>query len=463
MALRLKFLGATDSVTGSRYLLEEGDRRILVDCGLFQGYKILRERNRQPFPVPPSSIDAVVLTHAHLDHTGYVPSLVRDGFRGPVYATAGTAELCTLLLPDSGHLLEEEAETALRRKSSRHAVPRPLYTAEDAVRSLERFEPQEFDRRIDLGEGLAFSFRRGGHILGAAQVRVESNGHSLHFTGDLGRDDDPLMNPPAPLERCDVLVTESTYGDRAHPRTDPESELGEVVNRVAKRGGVVLIAAFAVGRAETLMLHLSRLIRKRKIPDIPVFLNSPMAVDATEMYQRHRDEHRISDAEFREMYRLPVMVRTVDESKLLNLRGGPMVIISASGMLTGGRVLHHLEAYAGERKNCIVLSGYQAGGTRGAALLEGAQTLRVYGRDLPIRAEVVSLESLSAHADADAILTWMSHAPAPPRMTFVTHGEIGASDVLRRRIEHELRWPARVPEYLEETTVEEARSRAFLP
>lgn len=463
MALRLKFLGATDSVTGSRYLLEEGDRRILVDCGLFQGYKVLRERNRQPFPVPPSSIDAVVLTHAHLDHTGYVPSLVRDGFRGPVYATAGTAELCTLLLPDSGHLLEEEAETALRRKSSRHAVPRPLYTAEDAVRSLERFEPQEFDRRIDLGEGLAFSFRRAGHILGAAQVRVESNGHSLHFTGDLGRDDDPLMNPPAPLERCDVLVTESTYGDRAHPRTDPESELGEVVNRVAKRGGVVLIAAFAVGRAETLMLHLSRLIRKRKIPDIPVFLNSPMAVDATEMYQRHRDEHRISDAEFREMYRLPVMVRTVDESKLLNLRGGPMVIISASGMLTGGRVLHHLEAYAGERKNCIVLSGYQAGGTRGAALLEGAQTLRVYGRDLPIRAEVVSLESLSAHADADAILTWMSHAPAPPRMTFVTHGEIGASDVLRRRIEHELRWPARVPEYLEETTVEEARSRAFLP
>jgi metallo-beta-lactamase family protein len=450
-------------VTGSRYLLDDGDLRILVDCGLFQGYKILRERNWRPFPVPPSSIDAVVLTHAHLEHTGYVPSLVRDGFRGPVYATAGTAELCSLLLPDSGHLLEEEAETALRRKSSRHAVPRALYTADDAVRSLERFEPQEFDQRIELGKGLAFSFRRAGHILGAAQVRVESNGHSLHFTGDLGRDDDPLMNPPAPLGRCDVLVTESTYGDRAHPRTDPESELGEVVNRVAKRGGVVLIAAFAVGRAETLMLHLSRLIRKRKVPDIPVFLNSPMAVDATEMYQRHRDEHRISDSEFGEMYRLPVMIRTVDDSKLLNLRGGPMVIISASGMLTGGRVLHHLEAYAGERKNCIVLSGYQAGGTRGSALLSGAQTLRVYGRDLPIRAEVVSLESLSAHADADAILTWMSHAPMPPRMTYVTHGEIGASDVLRRRIEHELQWAARVPEYLEEASIEEERSRAFLP
>ncbi|WP_422935125.1 MBL fold metallo-hydrolase [Sinomonas sp. P47F7] len=456
-AARLRFLGATDTVTGSRYLVEHGHRRILVDCGLFQGYKIVRERNRRPFPVPPASIDAVVLTHAHLDHTGYVPALVRDGFRGPVYSTHGTAELCTLLLPDSGHLQEEEAETALRRKSSRHETPRPLYTAEDAVRSLGSFSPQAFDRPVDVGDGMRVTFRPAGHILGASQVHLEAAGHSVHFTGDLGRDDDPLMYPPARLERCDVLVTESTYGDRAHPDEDAEHELGEVVNRVAKRGGVVLIASFAVGRAETLMLHLSRLLRKHRIPDIPIYLNSPMAVDATDIYQHHREEHRITDAEFREMYRLPIMVSTVDDSKLLNLRGGPMVIISASGMLTGGRVLHHLEAYADDPRNCIVLSGYQAGGTRGAALQSGARTLRVYGRDVLIRAEVVSVENLSAHADADAILRWMSHADAPPRMAYVTHGELGASDALRRRIRHELGWPARVPEYLEEVSLASPR------
>ncbi|MEA5453223.1 MBL fold metallo-hydrolase [Sinomonas sp. JGH33] len=452
---RLRFLGATDTVTGSRYLVEHGNRRILIDCGLFQGYKVLRERNRRPFPVSPDSIDAVVLTHAHLDHTGYVPALVREGFRGPVFATHGTAELCTLLLPDSGHLQEEEAETALRRQSSRHASPRPLYTAEDAVHSLDQFRPCDFDQPVDLGAGLRATFRRAGHILGAAQVHLEAGGHSAHFTGDLGRDDDPLMYPPAPLERCDVLVTESTYGDRAHPPEDAERELGDVVSRVVRRGGVVLIASFAVGRAETLMLHLSRLSRRHRIPDVPIYLNSPMAVDATAMYQRHREEHRITDAEFREMYRLPTMVRTVDDSKLLNLRGGPMVIISASGMLTGGRVLHHLEAYADDPRNCIVLSGYQAGGTRGAALRDGARSLRVYGRDVAVRAEVVSLESLSAHADADAIIRWMAHAETPPRMTYVTHGELNASDALRRRIRHELGWPARVPEYLETVRLDE--------
>ena len=452
-AAHLTFFGATDTVTGSRYLVEHQGQRILVDCGLFQGYKILRERNRRPFPIPPESIDAVVLTHAHLDHTGYLPALVRDGFRGPVHSTHGTAELCTLLLPDSGHLQEEEAETAARRKSSRHDVPRPLYTAEDAVRSLERFSTHAFKEPVEVGAGVTVTFRPAGHILGAAQVHLEAGRHSVHFTGDLGRDDDPLMYPPAPLQGCHVLVTESTYGDRAHPEEDATEELGQIVKRVARRGGVVLIASFAVGRAETIMLHLSRLARARRIPDIPVYLNSPMAVDATELYQRHREEHRISDAEFREMYRLPAMVRTIDDSKLLNLRGGPMVIISASGMLTGGRVLHHLEAYADDPRNCIVLSGYQAGGTRGAALQGGASTLRIYGRDVPVRAEVASLENLSAHADADAILRWMATAPAPPLMTYVTHGELGASDTLRRRIRHELGWRARVPEYLERVSL----------
>jgi metallo-beta-lactamase family protein len=451
---QLSFLGATDSVTGSRYLLEHGGRRVLVDCGLFQGYKKLRERNRAPLPVPPASVDAVVLTHAHLDHSGYIPALVKRGFRGPVYATPGTADLCALLLPDSGHLQEEEAETARARGSSRHRNPQALYTARDAVESLDCFRPHPFREPLDLGSGIEVRFIPAGHILGAAQVHLrladeEDRGTTVHFTGDLGREDDPLMNPPAPLEPTDVLVTESTYGDRAHPHDDPAEALGEVVRRVAKRNGVVIIAAFAVGRAETLMLHLARLLRRDGIPDIPVYLNSPMAVDATELYQKYPEEHRVSEREFREIYALPRMIREPDDSRLLNLRGGPMVIISASGMLTGGRVLHHVEAYGPDPKNAIVLTGYQAGGTRGASLLDGATSLRIYGRDVPIRAEVVSLENLSAHADADALLRWMGTSARPPRMVYVTHGEIGASDTLRRRIQHELGWRARVPEHLE--------------
>lgn len=458
----LSFFGATDSVTGSRYLVEHGGKRILVDCGLFQGYKKLRERNRAPLPVAPASIDAVVLTHAHLDHSGYIPALIKRGFHGPVHSTPGTADLCTLLLPDSGHLQEEEAETARARGSSRHANPQPLYTAQDAVDSLAYFHPRAFRDPLDLGAGIEVEFIPAGHILGAAQVRLSIDAGSappvtIHFTGDLGRDDDPLMNPPAPLEPADVLVTESTYGDRAHPHDDPTESLGEVVRRVAKRNGVVVIAAFAVGRAETLMLHLARLRRRDRIPDIPVYLNSPMAVDATELYQKYPEEHRISEREFREMYALPRMVREPDDSRLLNLRGGPMVIISASGMLTGGRVLHHVEAYGGDPKNAIVLSGYQAGGTRGSSLLDGARSLRIYGKDVPIRAEVVSLDNLSAHADADALLRWMGACPRRPKMVYVTHGEIGASDTLRRRIQHELGWRARVPEHLERVDVNDPR------
>jgi metallo-beta-lactamase family protein len=445
----LSFLGAAQTVTGSRYLIESGGRRILVDCGLFQGYKALRERNRRVFPVAPDSIDAIVLTHAHLDHSGYIPALVRDGFTGPIHATSGTAELCSVLLPDSGHLLEEEASFAKKRGSSKHQDPRPVYTAADAVRSLDSFHTHEFDERIDLGSGIQVTLVPAGHILGAAQVHAEVGGVSMHFTGDLGRADDPLMQPPRPLEAVDILVTESTYGNRTHPELDPDSELGPVIRRVAKRGGVVVIPAFAVGRSESLLLHLSRLRTRGEIPDIPVFLNSPMAVNVSEMYQRHRDEHRVSEDEFASMYRLAKLVRTVDESKLLNLRGGPMIIISASGMLTGGRVLHHVAAYGSDPKNAIILTGYQAGGTRGAALAQGENHLRIYGRDIPINAEVVQLESLSAHADAREILQWMRNTPRAPKMTYITHGEADSADALRLRIKHELGRNARVPDHLE--------------
>ena len=450
----LRFMGATDTVTGSRYLLEAGGKRVLVDCGLFQGYKRSRERNRTPFPVPPPSIDAVVLTHAHLDHTGYVPALVRDGFDGPVYATDGTTDLCKLLLPDSGYLQEEEARYATHRGSSAHSPALPLYTASDAVKSLNSFRVQDFDEPLDLGGGMAVTFLPAGHILGAAQIHVRIGSHSVHFTGDLGRSDDPLMYPPRHLGNVDVLVTESTYGNRKHSTVDPEKQLGDIINRVAKRNGVVMFAAFAVGRAETLMLHLSRLRRKNLIPDIPVYLNSPMAIDASGMYQRHPEEHRLTQDDFEGMYKLARLTRSVDESKLLNLRGGPMIIISASGMLTGGRILHHLASYGPDPKNAIILSGYQAGGTRGAMLAAGDRELRIYGEDVQIRAEVIQMESLSAHADTDGLMAWMKAAEQAPRMTYITHGEPESSDALRIRIKRELGWRARVPEHLEEISVE---------
>ena len=448
----LSFLGATGTVTGSRYLIQASGRRILVDCGLFQGYKQLRLRNWNPFPVEPSSIDAVLLTHAHIDHSGYLPALIRDGFRGKVHCTAATAELCELMLPDSAHLQEEEARFALRHRYSRHARPRPLYTVDDANDALRHLHEVEFDRPLDLGAGLQVEFIPAGHLLGAAQIRLTVAGRTVHFSGDIGRPSDPMMRPPRPFERADILVCESTYGDRAHPQVDAEAELAAIVNRTADRGGVVVIPAFAVGRAQVLMLQIARLQARGAIPDIPVFLNSPMAIDATQIYRRHHDEHHVSDGECQAMFELAHRVRTVDESKALNTRPGPFIVISASGMLTGGRVLHHVVSFGPDPRNTIVLSGFQAGGTRGAALARGDQVLRIFGRDVPIRAEVVQIESMSAHADANEILTWLGAAPAP-EMTYVTHGEPGSSDMLRFRIDHELHWNVRVPEHLERVSL----------
>ncbi|NYE21503.1 MBL fold metallo-hydrolase RNA specificity domain-containing protein [Microbacterium immunditiarum] len=449
----LQFLGGADSVTGSRFLIEFESTRLLVDCGMFQGYKVLRERNRAPFPIAPDSITAVVLTHAHLDHSGYVPALVRDGFSGPVYATAGTTDLAGIMLPDSGYLAEEEAKRAERHGYSKHAKPRPLYTAEDAERSLQSFVSVDFDAPRDVGRGIRFTLIPAGHILGASGVRVEVGGRSVRFTGDLGRPHDPIMLPPRPLEHADVFVTESTYGDRTHPTIDPEEVLADVVNRVVKRGGVVLIPAFAVGRTETVLYHLSRLIDSGRVPDVPVYLNSPMAIDAAGIYQRYPHEHRVDPQRFRRMYDLANLVHDVDESKLLNLRGGPMIILSASGMLTGGRILHHLAAYGGDRKNAIVLVGYQAGGTRGSALLGGATSLRIFGGDVQIRAEVVSIDGMSAHADADELFEWLSAVDAPPEIAYAVHGEREAADSLRARLKQRLGWQARVPEHLERVRI----------
>lgn len=446
MNAHLRFLGAADTVTGSRYLIETGTARILVDCGMFQGYKVLRDRNWAPFPVPPSSIDAVVLSHAHLDHTGYLPALVRDGFHGRVYATPGTCELAAVMLRDSAHLLEEEARHAARGHWSKHRNPKPLYNIADVDHALDRLHPVGFDEETHLAADLTVTLVPAGHILGASSVRVGIDGRIAHFTGDLGRPADPLMRPPRPFAGASVLVTESTYGDRKHEHVDPEAELADIIDRVVKRAGVVLIPAFAVGRTETILLHLSRLRDRGGLPDVPIYLNSPMAVDVTAIYQRHAGEHRISPEEFRRMYTIATSVHSVDDSKLLNLRGGPMIIVSASGMLTGGRILHHLVAYGPDPRNAVVLTGFQAGGTRGAALLGGARMLRIFGEDVPIRAEVVNIDTMSAHADADELLAWMRTAPAAPEEVYVTHGEPAAADHLRTRITRELRWRARVPE-----------------
>jgi metallo-beta-lactamase family protein len=443
----LRFLGGTGTVTGSKYLIESGGKRVLVDCGLFQGYKALRERNREPFPVPPDTIDAVVLTHAHLDHSGYIPALVRDGFRGNIVTTTGTAELCSILLPDSAHLLEEEAAHAARKGYSKHNPPKPLYTIQDVEQSLSQFRTADFDEKLEVVPGVTVTFLPAGHILGAAQLHIDVAGTSLHFTGDMGRQHDPLMKPPREFEGADILIAESTYGNRMHPNIDPESELAPALKPVLDRGGVVVIPAFAVGRTQGLMLHIWRLMELGKIPRVPIYVNSPMAASATRMYHRHQEEHTIPDQDFDAVYDVAHMVGTVEESKALNEKHGPMIIIAASGMMTGGRVLHHLVAFGDDPNNAILISGYQAGGTRGALLAEGATALRIFGRDVPIRAEVIQLESMSGHADSQEILDWMSRAPRAPRMTYVTHGEPDAADRMRFRISDELKWNVRAPEH----------------
>jgi metallo-beta-lactamase family protein len=445
--MKLTFLGGTGTVTGSKYLLEHDGRRLLVDCGLFQGLKQLRLRNWDSFPVLPSSIDAVVLTHAHLDHSGYVPRLVRQGFRGRVYATPGTRALCSLLLADSGRLLEEEADYANRHGFSKHQPALPLYTEQAAREAMEHFSTRDFDRGFEPLAGVRVLFRRAGHLLGAASVRVEWDGRSLLFSGDLGRGNDLLMRPPELPEAADWVVLESTYGDRRHDRADPMAAIAEVINRTASRGGVLVVPAFAVGRAQTLMWMVSELRRQRRIADVPVYLNSPMAADATRIYVEHAGEHRLSAADCQAMTRAAHIVDSVEESKRLNRLQEPAVIISASGMASGGRVLHHLKAYAPDPKNGILFVGFQAAGTRGAAMLAGAPSVKIHGEQVPVRAELTHLDALSAHADRDELLAWAGALPAPPRRVFVTHGEPVAADALRQALEERHRWPCTVPEY----------------
>ena len=447
--MQLQFLGATGTVTGSKYLLRHDGATLLVDCGLFQGFKQLRLRNWAPMPVPASSIDAIVLTHAHIDHSGYLPLLVRQGFKGKVYCSEATYDLCRILLPDSGHLQEEEAEYANRKGFSKHKPALPLYTREDAERSLKQFAPRAFGTAWSPAAGLQARLDPSGHMLGSSFVRVDNGRRSILFSGDIGRPNDLVLVAPAPVAGADYAVVESTYGARQHEVSDPLHQLGEVINRTAARSGVVVVPAFAVGRAQNLMYCIHLLKQRATIPDLPVYLDSPMAIDATRIYHAHRSEHRLTPEQCDAMCHAAMIVNKPEDSRALSARSGPMVIISASGMATGGRVVHHLKAFSPDQRNTILFAGYQAGGTRGAAILRGAESVRIHGMDVPIRAEVASLDSLSAHADAGEILQWLRGFDGAPMQTFVTHGEPAAADAMRLRIEHALGWPCRVPDYLE--------------
>jgi len=443
----LRFLGGTGTVTGSKYLLRSGTASVLVDCGLFQGLKALRLRNWAPPPVAATEIDAVVLTHAHLDHSGYLPRLMRQGFAGPVHASPGTRDLCAILLPDSGHLQEEEARYANKRGFSKHKPALPLYTEDDARASLKRFAPVPFGKETEVAGEFHLTLQPAGHILGAAIATLRAGGVKIVFSGDLGRMNDPIMRPPSALEEADYLVVESTYGNRRHEQADPEETLGSHLNRALARGGVVIMPAFAVGRAQTLLYFISRLKARGAIPQVPVYLNSPMAINATRLYHEYMAEHRLSDEQCEAAHSVAQLVHTADESRALNGRGGPMIIVSASGMATGGRVVHHLKAFAPDARNMIVLPGFQAAGTRGAALAAGATELKIHGDYVPVRAEVVKMDSMSAHADYTEILEWLRGFKRPPKRTFITHGEPSAADEMRRRIEETLGWSVSVPEY----------------
>lgn len=459
----ITFLGAAGTVTGSRFLLEHDGQKVLVDCGLFQGQKHLRERNWAPLPVDPKTIDAIVLTHAHIDHTGGLPRVVAQGFRGPVYCTSGTRELSALMLPDSGHIQEEEARYANKERYSKHAPALPLYSEADAWEALKLFESFGYDRPKKILPGISLRFARAGHILGSAicVFDLESTKQRVVFTGDLGRYAAPILKDPETIEAATTVITESTYGNRTHGPHKPVDALADAVNGAVKRGGVVVIPAFAVGRTQEVLYHLRNLEEAKRIPELPVFVDSPMACDATPIYLGHPEEHDLKMAAISDRGQTPLatkhteFVRSAEASKRLNGFAGPGIIISASGMATGGRILHHLKHRAPDPKSTILFVGYQSVGTRGRRMLDGEPTIRLHGQDVPVRATLVQVSGFSAHADADEVLRWMDGFQHPPKQTLLVHGEPEALEALRRRVQAK-GWPAAVPAHLEQVTLASA-------
>jgi metallo-beta-lactamase family protein len=450
----IRFLGAAGTVTGSKHLLTLNGQRVLLDCGLFQGLKALRLRNWQPLPFDAAGVGAVVLSHAHLDHCGALPLLVRQGFRGPIYCTPATKELTAIILLDAAHLQEEEAEIANRYGYSKHHPALPLYTTEHAEAALRLLEPRGYGTPFRVTKDVVTVYRRAGHILGAATVELQLDAGTprrLVFSGDLGRWNRPILRDPELVPEADVVLVESTYGDRVHS-TDATDALARVVRDAVRRGGALIIPAFAVGRVQELVWTLRHLEETNAIPTVPVFVDSPMAIEVTDFYCRHTEEHDVDMALLLDAKRNPLrsrehrLVRTATESKALNDRSGPMIIISASGMATGGRVIHHLKARLPDDRTTVLLPGFQAAGTRGRALADGAREVRIHGRSVPVRATVVTLDGFSAHADRDEIVRWLSGFRHPPKRVYVVHGEAQAADSLAATLRARFGWDASVAE-----------------
>jgi len=445
MAIELSFIGGAETVTGSKYLLSFNNKNVLIDCGLFQGVKSLRLQNWSGLQMEASAIDCVILTHAHIDHSGYIPRLIKKGFRGKIYSTAATKEVCEILLPDCGYLQEEEAEYLNKHGRSKHKPALPLFTLEEGESSIKYFAEEPFHKDIQIDKDISFRFHYAGHILGAASVIINVGGRTIAFTGDVGRMNDRIFYPPENLPKIDYLITESTYGNRAHEDTDPMLDLAKVVNETYKKGGVVIVPAFAVGRAHALMYYLHKLKIQNRIPNMPMFLNSPMATEFGAVFKKHLDLHKLSERECWDINESFKFIHTTEDSKALNERKGPMIIISASGMLAGGRVLHHLKAFAPFEQNTILLTGFQPAGTRGEALQRGAKEIKIHGQYIPVRAQVKTIDNMSAHADYKEMVEWFKKSHINPRKVFVTHGEASAADEFRRRLVEIFGWKCLVP------------------
>jgi metallo-beta-lactamase family protein len=465
---KLTFLGAAGSVTGSKYLVEAAGKRLLVDCGLFQGSQELQDRNYKPLSIDPKTIDYLVLTHAHLDHTGWLPVLVKAGYRGPIFANPATIELTTLLLKDSAHLQEEDTLHAQIHKDSRHADPQPLYTSEEVDPALKLIKSMPRSGPFDLSPEFRVNSYDAGHILGSSSLEftISEGGKKtvVVFSGDVGRYNQPILNDPTtPPSNADVLICESTYGDREHPDGDPAELLAGIVNRVAKRGGSIVIPAFAIGRTQTFMYYLRQLEDQQRIPRLPVYVDSPMALSATDLYLKYKEDHdqdyvreEGSDGKGDPLNVHQFhLTRSVEESKAINNVKTSCIIVSASGMISGGRVLHHLVQRLPDTRNAVILAGFQAQGTRGRALQEGAKSLKIYGQDVPVGAEIVELGQFSAHAGKSELLRWLTGLPSPPKQTYLTHGEPVAAQALQAAIQEKFKWNAAVARYLDTVPVGE--------
>lgn len=458
---KLTFLGAAGCVTGSKYLVEAAGKKLLLDCGLFQGTDDLKQRNWQPLPVDPKTIDYLVLTHAHLDHTGWLPVLVRDGYKKPIYANPATIELAGILLKDSGHLQEEETQDAIKHKWSKHAQPRSLYTADDVQPVLSLLKPMPRKGGFDLSPEFHFESYDAGHILGSSSLELTITENAkktvVVFSGDVGRFDQPILNDPTSpsSKQIDLLLCESTYGDREHDPGDPLQILGDIVNRVVQRGGSIVIPAFAIGRTQTFMYYLRKLEDLQKIPKVPVYVDSPMALSATDLYLKYKEDHDPDFVREEQGGGDPLNVhefhltRSAVDSKAINDVKTPCIIISASGMATGGRVLHHLLHRLSDARNCVILGGFQAEGTRGRALQEGAKTLNIFGQTVPVRAEIVEMGQFSAHAGKSELLRWLGGLQTAPKQVYLTHGEPAAAQSLQQAITQKFQWKAAVARYLD--------------